>query len=453
MSGYAVHARRLVGDRPELVPGQSAFGLVARLARLNQLGPGDLHCMFGLHIRRSDDLSQMLALSERHQKALADSLQQNRLATWHPRLWHPFKGGPPDLALAKFRYCMGCIRVGYHPMLHQMPWITSCPWHGVRLRSGCPRCGRGISVSGDTGRKLLTCECGFDLLNESAAARLAAPPRGATDAINLYLHWASVAQEEWRLVGSGDVPLRSTILASLVASAFGGFQQREPDAAGRCHTRRYGTRDQGGQVKDGAWPHGLTTDCPQLLELPESWGRSVRAVAHNLARKLPPESLTLQEQLLFLGAVVRDSVTFKPADRPTSGTVRCLPPFAAGSRQFLDLSSVHPVVVRTIAALESWAVTASEAETPSNEARANARLAHRVAGDLLCRSYAEGLRTVLSRYVPALYGLGRDRPHLSAAWALARTRPPGEIRVAFARIDVQQAPPDVLSSARAQRGQ
>jgi hypothetical protein len=384
---------------------------------------------------------------------LADSLQLERPDIWHPRCWHPFEGGPPGLALATFRYCLGCIRVGYHPMLHQMPWVATCPWHCIRLRSGCPRCNRAITVSGGTDRKLLTCECGFDLLNESAAARLAAPLAGAADAINLYLHWASAAKEEWRLIGATDVPLSSPILTALVDPALDGPWQGAPNAGGRYHGRRYGGQARGGQGEDGAWPRGLTSDCPQVLELPEQWGRPVQAVAYDLARKLPPGSLTLQEQLLFLGTDIPDPDTFEPADRHTSGTVRCLPPMAAGPRRFLNLSSVHPAVVRTIVGLEGWAATAADAEPPPEEASASVRLALRVAGDLLCRGYAEGMRAVLSRYVPALYELGRDRPHLSAAWALARTRPPGEILVAFARVDDRQAPADVLSSAQTRRAQ
>jgi hypothetical protein len=445
MNNGSVYGNRFIGNQPELLPGQSAFGWVARLARLNQLRPEDLHHMFGLRVRRSHDLLRVLALSERAKKALAVSLMHESSDWWNPKFWYPFTGGPPDLGLGSFRYCLGCIRVGYHSMLHQMQWISACPWHGIRLRTGCPRCDGPIAVSGDAGRKLLSCGCGFDLLDESAAARLAEPPDGAADAVARYSCLASTARNEWMLVGLDNISLTPAMLVALVPSALKFQQLKDVQHAERCHTRTYRGGCRNDARTSSMWPEGISHDCPQVMELPDAWAKSVHAVARNLACKLPSGSLTPQEQLLFLGGQVSSLDKFSPADRGTSGTVRCLPPITAGLLKFLDLSSVHPAVVRTMAEL-ARSFGSMEKGAPSEEASFGATLAHKIAGALLCRGYAEGLRAVLSRYVPALYELPRDRPHLSAAWMLVSRRS-HEIRVAFARIDPRQAPLDALTSA------
>lgn len=441
-SGYGIN---FVGNHPELLPGQSAFGWLARLARLNQLRPKDFHHMFGLRLKRSDDLMRFLAMSERAKEVLADSLMHGSFDTWRPRFWFPFEGGPDNFALESFRYCLGCIRVGYHPMLHQMPWITVCPWHGIRLRSGCPRCGGSITVSGDVERKLLSCGCGLDLFNESAAARLSAPPHGAADTIAQRASEASAARKDWLLVGLPNVPLTSAMLAALISPDIyrsGRWSRRDRK---QCHNRSFREALSDKFQTPRSWPKELMNSCPAALELPETWARSVYAVARNLATKLPDGSLTLQEHILFLGGQIADSSKFSPADRGTSGTVRCLPPMAAGPRRFLDLSSVHPVVVRTMAEL---ARSPGRIKTigPENAVAAGTSVTQRVAGALLCRGYAEGLRAILSRYVPALYGSPRDRPHLSAAWILVNRRT-DEVRVAFAEVDKGVAPSDALTSA------
>lgn len=451
MKGIITYGSKYVGNNPELLPGQSAFGWVARLARLNQLRPEDLHHSFGLRVRRSDDLLRVLALSERGKEVLAGSLMHGSSETWHPKSWYPFDGGPPELALRSFRYCLGCIRLGYHPMLHQMPWISTCPWHGIRLRSGCPRCGRPIAVSGDAGRKLLSCDCGLDLLNESAAARLAAPPDGAADAVARYANAASLAREEWVLVGLDDVPLTPAMLSALIPPELGSQVYCDPPDTWRCHAQNYRSRRPDEASAPRAWPNGIANDCPQVLELPDAWVRPVHAVARNLTAKLPAGSLTPQEYVLFLGEHVACPDGFSPADRGTSGTVRCLPPMSAGPRKFLDLCSVHPVVIRIMAEL-ARSFESMGMDNSGEKISAGSELAHKVAGDLLCRGYAEGLRAVLSRYVPALYHLPRDRPHLSAAWMLVSGRS-HQIRVAFSRINAQLSPSDALLSAHAQRSQ
>lgn len=44
----------------------------------------------------------------------------------------------------ELRYCIACLRFGYHSILFQHPAIGQCPIHSERLRSTCPACGGAI---------------------------------------------------------------------------------------------------------------------------------------------------------------------------------------------------------------------------------------------------------------------------------------------------------------------
>jgi hypothetical protein len=446
LSGYA---GRLVGDRVEAFPGQSPFGYVARLARLNQLSSGDFHSLFGLRVQRNDDLLGHLALSQRCQGALAKALNFEVPETWNPIAWHPFAGGAPNIGLEVFRYCIGCIRVGYHCGLHQMPWLTSCPWHGVRLRHGCPKCGGAIAVSGDTGRKLLTCACGFDLLNETTTARLNAAPANAAKTVTAYMAWAgSLRRNQW-LAGPPNMLITQETAVALIRPPKFLAAAVDPPNRISVHQRQYRPAPPRQALLEDAQLLGeFTGDFPKVLELPAYLIESTQAIARNVAAKLPAGSLTEREQLLFLGTPEADLSSFEAADRSTSGTIGYLPPLPVGPRRFLELSSLHPIVIRTIARLQSAPCLAQD--NGIDGVRANS-MRRRVEGDLLCRGYAEGIRAVLSRYVPSLYTMRRDRPHLTAAWCLIRTEPQYTVRVAYTPIDHQEAAPDALIQARSRR--
>jgi hypothetical protein len=439
------YASRLVGDRVEL-PGQSPFGYVARLARLNQLSSGDFHRVFQLRVQRSDNLLERLALSRRCQGVVAKTLNFDTPETWNPVVWHPFFGGSPSLGLEVFRYCIGCIRVGYHCGLHQMPWLASCPWHGIRLRQGCPKCDGAITVSGDTDRKLLTCTCGFDLLNETAAARLSTAPVNAAKTVATYMAWARSSRSNRWLVGTHDMPITPEVAIALTELPMFLDAVGHPPSRVSTHKHHYKRGLPRPSLLEGVQRlDELAGDFPKVLELPTFLIEGTRAVARNVAAKLPPGSLTEREQLLFLGTPEADLSSFAAAGRSTSSTVEYLPPLPVGPRRVLELSSIHPIVTQTIAKLQSAPCLAQD--SGNDHVQANL-LRRRVEGDLLCRGYAEGIRAILSRYVPALYTMGRDRPHLTAAWCLIETEPRYAIRAAFTPIDRQEAASDALIQAR-----
>lgn len=440
---------RLIGDRFDLVPGQSAFGHIARVARLNYFRPADWHRVFGLRVLRTDDLLSALAVSESRQSALAAALGIDRPSTWDPDTWNPFRGPTGQGQASPFRYCLGCIRLGYHPQLHQLPWIERCPWHGIRLRTRCPRCGGPIATSGDTERKLLTCACGLDLMNEATAARLSRPPNGAAGYITRYLIWAANERVVCTLIGSINAPPEFETLAALVRLP-AGLELRArsaPDVS--AHRRRCLHGISHGQVRpaeDVKRLHDLDLDCPQILHVPRFMAPSIDAVAKNLARKLPAGSLTLREQLLFLGGASHPPSEFVAAQRRSSGTIQCLPPMLAGSQRYLNLATVHPFISRVIVQLGA-APTAQRHVDERKDSSDLTLLLRELQRDVLCRGYAEGLRAVISRYVPDLYFLRRDQPHLTAPWILLRSDDHCSARIGYVRLDRNNGAADALTSA------
>lgn len=450
MSARPPSRTRLVGDRFELVPGQSAFGCLARLARLNYFRPSDWHRVFGLRVLRSDDLSSVLTVSETRQRALADALDIERPSTWNPDTWRPFCGFAGQADVSPFRFCIGCIRIGYHPHLHQLPWIEECPWHRVRLRTRCPRCGGSIATSGETARKLLTCSCGFDLMNEIAAARLNQPPRGAAEYITRYLAWAASERGICTLIGPANTSPEFQTLATLIRMpAELELRARSIRTAGshgrQCHR---GIRaDQTQPVEDAKRLAGLSSDCPQILHVPCFMASSIDAVAKNLARKLPAGSLTLREQSLFLGGISHPPSGFVAAARSTSGTIQCLPPMLVGAQRYLNLATVHPVISDTIVQLDALRKTRKPESEPADPPDVDLLLL-KTQREILCRGYAEGLRAVLSRYVPELYFSRHDQPHLTAPWVLLRkTADCCSARFGYVRLDRNDGAADTLTSA------
>ena len=88
--------------------------------------------------------------------------------------------------------------------------------HGVRLRQSCPRCnGFPVTVAG-TPTKLLTCACGFDLMNESASALQRHPHPNATAYLQAYLNWCAEQRRTSRLIVTPGVHVDPSRISSLV---------------------------------------------------------------------------------------------------------------------------------------------------------------------------------------------------------------------------------------------
>lgn len=211
---------QLVGGNFNLAPYQSAFGCVARLARLNQVRRvTEYSQLLGIKPNRNINLFSTLTALQLQQKALSTALGIETPSEWDPAVWYPFR--VDDARLPSYfglRYCLACIRLGYHTMLHQLPWISTCPWHGVRLRMRCPRCSRYPVTTAGAPTKLLACACGLDLMNESASALQRHPHPNAATYLQAYLNWCAEQRRTNQLIVTPGVhvdPVRTLSLVDL----------------------------------------------------------------------------------------------------------------------------------------------------------------------------------------------------------------------------------------------
>lgn len=445
-----------VGIHMSALPATSAFGMVARLVRLNGFEPTDMLRSFGIRSRRIDDLSELMTYSEARQAAFASSLNLPAIPpTWNLSAWFPFQSSSEVLKSEwAFRFCPQCLRSGYHTLLHQLPWVLRCPWHGASIRKTCPRCSRAAPVRADWAYECnLTCACGHVLLSTDAALRLSAGPMlGASNFIHRYLDWA---REE-----RAHNVLFAPELQSNTTSALCNLVELPADLSKACgapSTRRHARVWRLGAAVSTVDREALKQfdtlrqDRPGFLTVPARMRGSIAEVAANLALKLPESTLTDREMSLFLdGAGIPAPKNFKPAKRGFSGTLSALPPWEVGGHQFLNLACLHPVSYRPVVRLVDFALDGrSLFDFFGQAAPQELELLIRTCGQLLARGYAEGLRATLSRHVSQLYEMGRDSPHLTNPWILA-TRQKMQIvsvRAVWSPLDFKQSLDDVLEAA------
>lgn len=161
----------LIGSNLYSVPYLSPFGRLYRLSRLNGLWLHQFPHMFGIppllqHMLRIGGGVPWEAL---YAWDAASSTQVAHFqSTW--RDWYPYRNGTDGESATKLRGCPVCFAYGYHTMLHQLPWISSCPWHREPLVDSCI-CGRNLlpRVQGKTKAMLLACVCGKDHFDRSKA--------------------------------------------------------------------------------------------------------------------------------------------------------------------------------------------------------------------------------------------------------------------------------------------
>ncbi len=173
-------------------------------------------------------------------------LYQNRLSralgfrmtpqAWSLEAWHPFALAPNKGRFFRlFRYCQNCIRVGFHSEFHQLPWITSCPWHQEPLQVDCPSCGRSTFGNTTLCKALLTCECGFDLFDPDISIRQRAAPGGAIRTMDAYLAWCERERKMNTIVCSsrtGDAYKRLYEVVVVPKDVIGLAERSRPPALG-----------------------------------------------------------------------------------------------------------------------------------------------------------------------------------------------------------------------------
>jgi hypothetical protein len=155
------------------------------------------------------------------------------------------------------------------------------------------------------------------------------------------------------------------------------------------------------------------------LELPSRVAPGFVNISCQLANRLPPESLSDAETSLFFDGLARQpDRTFKPAKRAPLAEIRFLPPLLIGEMRFIHRSTLSKTASQAAVRLLALVVGESVPDDPLVDASQHLLLC--ALTSILKRAYAEGMRIVLSRYIPSLFDSKRDRPHLTEPWILVR---------------------------------
>lgn len=429
-----LNPRALVGLSPFVgadlvsVPHGSAFGILARLIRLNALVPADLAPLLGIRTQRAQNLSSLMAFSDARQMQLAQALRLPDVpSSWNVSTWFPFSAPSKLMAGAwGFRYCAECLRGGYHTLLHQMPWFGRCPWHGEPLRTDCGQCGTAPVVSADwLPEQHLVCQCGHALIDPRiAVARATTPPAGAQPFLDSYLGWAACERNATTLVAppAPDDPRRALARLVRLPDPWQPFAAT-PDA---MHLRQW--KATGRPVESALQTlrelEVLRRDRPGFVRLSAAHTVACARVAADLALKLPAQTLADGEMSLFLaGAGIEAPASFEPAKRPFSAEMSAMTPWRTSAGAFLNLTCLHPAAYRPVVQIMDAGMSGRPLpDFHSQSTPGELELLLRVSGHLLARGYAEGLRSLLATYVPALFGMERDAPHLTQPWLIVRRK-------------------------------
>lgn len=423
-----------VGGNLERAPYLSPFGALVKITRLNRFARRDLFAAFGIRLTSHEDPSKVLAFSAKRLVSFSRSIgvDPRHRRGWNVAEWLPFKGEVIDAKRPwRARVCLPCIREGFHTWLFQMPWTSRCPWHGAVLRDECPSCGRALTRSLYKGIPILQCECGVDFFNRRAA--LQADPfenKKRNGMLADYLDWASYSRTARSLVTPPHVKEDGTALRELSHSPFSsGGRDPQPlyshffwqcrHKSTHASTKKRTLQVLGDQLRERG---------SSIVEIPVTWNIPMQAIAKRIVGCLPPGCLSTAEaeQLLVGGMLATCS-------GPSRSDILYLPVQSTGSRSYLITSSLpKPVLVVIDQFLQStrscW------------HAEASASLILRVVRTLIMRGYADGLKIVLGRYVPALYDHPRFKPWVHLPWVAFTSDMCGvsDVHVAWTRENPSQ---------------
>jgi hypothetical protein len=157
---------------------------------------------------------------------------------------------------------------------------------------------------------------------------------------------------------------------------------------------------------------GVPVDVDGVVELPVSTWNAFRHVGYELAEKLPEATFSDGELLRFFKGSRRPALRFAATHRSGNLDILFLPVQVGGERGFLYVNAMAKAARDVAHRLGSYLEGAPN----------NCELPVRAGMLLLLRAYAEGMRVVLSRFVPELLKMQRDRPHLTLPWVLMQGR-------------------------------
>ena len=407
-------APRPLGDEWSAYTGVSAYGALRRAWRANALHRADINSVLGIRILKGDDVYARSISSpaiERQLKRLFPSVDTRG---WSYLAWWPFDGVRPQEAFSRtLRECTQCAESGYHTMLFQMPGVTHCPWHGRRLVTACPTCGRPLQAGLREELPPGQCLCGHDLINYVQAVTGEARDRSR---IKDYLEWSMEARGRyWLFAPEPEDPLALEALDLLLprrwaetplphtAALRDGRLLREFIKAAATSSDDRHTR-----LSERS---GLETFRPGTVCLPIGWTSEFRAVSRNLLSGLAPS----------INAAARIAGNDLP------WTLSSIPIVALGNTLFMQSGCFERATLRTIARLASGLRTPAKAiQSRSDDPfshwirnhEGGPQLLERVLKRVLLRGYSDGARVALGRHVASLYDRPRGKPAVRFPWVL-----------------------------------
>lgn len=409
----------LVSARLDQQHGLSAFGTLLHVARLNHFHGPDFRAAFGLHFHYRDDLSHLLAFSERNQTRLAATagISQDLQSLWSVEPWQPFVGeGLWSTLPWSLRACPSCLRAGYHSNLFQMPWMARCPWHRTKLVHHCRKCDRPLLEGFRQGLDLMCCPCGTDLVNERAVLKGDPHERERGDFLAAYLGWTVLERRrntllcpEQHTVGGADALAALWPAPTCLMRWRNSFTICPPHIHTErlCRIRASDARDHQA-AKDllrcakSLWPGQAA-----MADLPAGFLPPLLSITRQIASPLPATSLTTRErEALALEPVVSAPSTSSRQD------LLLLPVQRVASGLYLDVRVLHRAAYWVIANLSALLAFPEREPALSNSPRLLLTATLRT----LSRAYADGFRHVLGRYVPALYDQSRHRAGPRLPW-------------------------------------
>lgn len=422
----------LIGGDLSRVPYQSPFGALVTLSRLNRFNHKDLHAAFNLRLLADEAACHALAFSD---KRLADfsravAIEPDRTPGWRLADWLPFQCGATEAWKDSWptRICIPCAREGFHTWLFQLPWINRCPWHRTRLISQCPSCHRPLTRGFLSGKPLLQCACGIDFFNTHAALRANSTRNRGRDRILAHeLDRARSQRSYAQLVPASDQFNSAEVIAALVPERSAGrtaFNQQPFVRVLQCggiHTARRA------EIRTDLLllAAGLEGKNAALIELPRSLVDPMRHIAQSIASRVPPESFFAAEARQLL----RDGmVRTKPG--AARSEILYLPVQCSGSRAYVFANAIAPSALVAISRIIQLTCGA----WPDDATAANACGAIRA---ILCQGYADGLRIVMSRFIPEMYDNPRLTPSEHAPWVLVQKDDIGVSRIQIAWVQRQ----------------
>lgn len=419
-----------VGGNLKKTPYLSPFGALLKLTRLNQFSRKETFAAFGFRLLSREDPSQVLAFSTKRLSSFSNAIgiEPETQPGWRLASWLPFQG---DVTSAwkdswRTRLCLACAREGFHAWLFQLPWVAHCPWHGTRLVDECPSCHRPLAAGFSRGRPLLRCECGVDLFDRRTTLMADPFPNRKRDrALAEYLDWACASRTTHYLLRPAIQPHAGLALAALVNDGV-AEPQRGANLVHTIHPRHSLTHANNtvfqhwDLVMLGKQFGGKKSS---IAELPLSMVEPMRKIARSIATRIPPGSLFPAEAKKF----VSDGM-IATKDGAARADILYLPVQTGGDRSYLFTNSLPPSSLAMIGDLiqltrEKWVDKASTGQI------------HAALRSLIFRAYADGLRIVLSRYVPELYDHSRLTPREHVPWVMVTMDSVGvsEVRIVWTR--------------------